>query len=373
MKQPGYPRILAIRLSEAERTRVSEAVLAATGADSLLHEANDIDETLDRIASGPWDVALLAIDGTAEATDLIVRLQAALIDTTLLLVTRQPSVDLLATALRLGVGGCITDTDSADEIAATVVRGVHRAAASRSLRQQREEDEAALERQRKRVDVLESQLTSLQEAVIEALLTAQEAREAGARVHSQRVRAYAAYFADVCNYPKSLRPHLERAALLHDIGKIALADDVLRRPGILMPEALEDLKPHAVMGEKILNGIEFLRPAALIVRHHHERFDGSGYPDGLSSESIPLGARLFSIVDALDAVTNNQNYRTAQPFDDAIEEIARWSGRQFDPYLIAQFRQVAPGVWTEIRTRVEEEERDWANPVAPAEIAKQSA
>jgi response regulator RpfG family c-di-GMP phosphodiesterase len=373
MNQPGYPRVLAVGLSEAERLRVSEAVRAATGADPLLHASADTDEALDYIISGAWDAALLAVDGTGEATELIVRLQAALIDTTLLLIAERPPVELLTTAIRLGVTDCITGTNSADEVAAAVLRAAQRTTAARSLRQQREENQSALEMQRARVEVLETQLTSLQEAVIEALLTAQEARETGARVHSQRVRAYAAYLADVCGYPKSLRPHLERAALLHDIGKIALADDVLRRPGILMPEALEDLKPHAVMGEKILNGIEFLRPAALIVRHHHERFDGSGYPDGLTSESIPLGARLFSIVDALDAVTNNQNYRTAQPFDDAVEEIARWSGRQFDPYLVAQFRQVAPDVWVEIRTRVEEEEKGWTNPIAPAETAKQPA
>jgi response regulator RpfG family c-di-GMP phosphodiesterase len=303
-------------------------------------------------------------EGAAREMDLVVQLQASVSDTALLLLFDGATVERVIAAMRLGVTECVTTTASDDELAGAVLRAAQRTAANRALRQQREESDSALELQQKKVEVLQSQLTSLQQAVIEALLTAQEAREVGAKVHSQRVRAYAAYLAEVSGYPKSLRPHLERAALLHDIGKIALPDTVLRRPGVLMPDALEDLKPHAVLGEQILDGIEFLRPAALIVRHHHERFDGSGYPDGLTSEAIPLGARLFSIVDALDAVTNNQNYRTAQPFEDAIEEIARWSGRQFDPYLVAQFRQVTPDIWMRLREQVEEGCAQTAQPSA---------
>ena len=187
--------------------------------------------------------------------------------------------------------------------------------------------------------------------------------------HSQRVAEIADGIATALSFDADERRVLRRAALLHDIGKIALPDTVLMRPGVLMPDALEDLKPHAVLGEQILDGIEFLRPAALIVRHHHERFDGSGYPDSLTSESIPLGARLFSIVDALDAITNDQNYRAAQSFQDAVEEIARWSGRQFDPYLVAQFRQIPPEEWTQIRERIEADADSMSNELSPQDSA----
>lgn len=357
MTIPPYPRILALRLDARSLSRVRQALDAVLPGDSfLLEPLDDSDEALETLASAPWDVALLKVEAASTADmDFAVRLRASGSDTTVLLVTASPTVELMTAAMRLGITDCISDSTSGDELASALLRASQRTTAARALRRQRAETEDALHLQQKKLDVLQAQLTNLQEAVIAALLTAQEARERGAKIHCLRVQAYAAHLAEASGYPKSLRSHLERAALLHDIGKIALPDTVLMRPGVLMPDALEDLKPHAVLGEQILDGIEFLRPAALIVRHHHERFDGSGYPDSLTSESIPLGARLFSIVDALDAITNDQNYRAAQSFEDAIEEIARWSGRQFDPYLIAQFRQIDPQEWTEIRQRVESE------------------
>jgi len=364
------PRILAIRLSEEDHTRIRSSLDAALSPDSYrIHDVSDREHARDLLASAAWDVALLGIDSAAAGPsgemDLAVQLQAIGSETTLLLMTRSPTVTLLTSAMRLGITDCITEKTSAEELASAILRAVQRTKAARALHQQRIDKDSAHDLYQKKVDVLQSQLTNLQEAVIAALLTAQEARERGARIHCLRVRAYAAHLAEVSGYPKSLRPHLERAALLHDIGKIALPDTVLMRPGILMPDALEDLKPHAVLGEQILDGIEFLRPAALIVRHHHERFDGSGYPDSLTSESIPLGARLFSIVDALDAITNDQNYRAAQSFQDAVEEIARWSGRQFDPYLVAQFRQIPPEEWKEIRERIEADANPMSNELSP--------
>jgi response regulator RpfG family c-di-GMP phosphodiesterase len=113
------------------------------------------------------------------------------------------------------------------------------------------------------------------------------------------------------------------------------------------------MRVHVEFGEQYLNGIDFLRPAALIVRHHHERYDGSGYPDGLRGQNIPLGSRILTIADALESLTSHQQYRAARSMHEAIEEIGRWSGRQFDPLLVTNFVRVSGDTWSQIREQAE--------------------
>ncbi len=195
---------------------------------------------------------------------------------------------------------------------------------------------------------------TMESSVMEALLSTLAMREANCVLHALRVQAYASYFARLVNYPESLRPHLEHAALLHDIGKIGLSDALLFRSGVFTPAEVDRMQSHAAAGEQILHHIPFLRPAAQIVRHHHERFDGEGFPDGLRGEKIPLGARIFSIVDTLDAMTSDRPYRPAQTFEKAQQEMERCAGSHFDPYLTNVFLQVSPASWINLRRQVEE-------------------
>jgi putative nucleotidyltransferase with HDIG domain len=180
-------------------------------------------------------------------------------------------------------------------------------------------------------------------------VAALDAREHKTFSHSFRVRAYTRYLARRAGYPPALLPSLEQGALLHDIGKIAVADAILLKPAKLTAEEWVEMRKHPTAGDEILKRVPFLRPASAIVRHHHERFDGTGYPDALKGAEIPLGARLFTVADTLDAMTSDRTYRKGPGFEAARAEIHRHSGRQFDPHIVELFLKISPATWVQVR------------------------
>ena len=137
--------------------------------------------------------------------------------------------------------------------------------------------------------------------------------------------------------PKEEINVIARGAFLHDIGKMAIPDDILRKPGKLTEDEMAIMKEHCYRGYKIISRIPFLAEASEIVYSHQERYDGLGYPRGLKGEEIPLGARIFSIADTLDAMTSDRHYRARLPHSVARDEIIQWSGRQFDPQIVQAF------------------------------------
>jgi len=149
-------------------------------------------------------------------------------------------------------------------------------------------------------------------------------------------------------------PPLARAALLHDIGKIVVADSILLKPGKLTEEEWLQMRRHVLAGEEMLNRIPFLRASAPVVRHHHERYDGKGYPNGLAGEQIPLGARLFSLADTLDAMTSDRAYRKATGLPEVYAEVSRERGMQFDPQLADLFLKTPERVWQQVRDSLDQ-------------------
>jgi HD-GYP domain-containing protein (c-di-GMP phosphodiesterase class II) len=141
--------------------------------------------------------------------------------------------------------------------------------------------------------------------------------------------------------PDGALEDIGRGALLHDIGKIGVPDSILLKPGPLTPAEWVEMRRHPEVGFRILERIDFLRPAAEIVLAHQERYDGGGYPRKLQAGQIPLGARIFMIADTLDAMTSDRPYRKAASFADAREEIARCAGTQFDPDCVQAFAAIA--------------------------------
>ena len=174
----------------------------------------------------------------------------------------------------------------------------------------------------------------LASAVVEVLSTALDIRDNMTHRHSQRVARMAAAVAKQMGLSQREVLEIEYAAALHDIGKIGVADSILRKADPLEPNEWKEMRRHSELGYEILNGIDFLRSAAEIVYAHHERYDGTGYPRGLVAEEIPLGARVFAVVDAFDAMTSRRPYREAISRDLASIEIARNSGTQFDPQVV---------------------------------------
>ena len=155
--------------------------------------------------------------------------------------------------------------------------------------------------------------------------------------HSARVASVSRLVGEYCGLPDEELRHLELGALLHDIGKIAIPRNVLMKPGKLTDEEWRVMKEHPAIGSRVLLGFPELAEEAQVVYSHHESYDGAGYPQGLSGEQIPFGARIFSIVDTFDAMTSDRPYRAAQSVDAARTEIERVSGTQFDPKLVTVF------------------------------------
>lgn len=214
---------------------------------------------------------------------------------------------------------------------------------------------------------LREALANVQEAsetTLDALVAALDAREHETQAHSRRVGEFAVHLAGMLGVSGEPLEVIRRGAMLHDIGKIGISDTILLKPDRLTEDEWAEMRKHPLIGYWILNGVETLRPAAEIVLAHHEKFDGSGYPRGLKREAIPLGARIFSVVDTLDAITSDRPYQTGKLYEAARDEIVRHTGHQFDPRVVEPFLDVVPGVWTEIRQNTLE-----GNPRAASEIA----
>jgi ribonuclease P protein subunit RPR2 len=188
-----------------------------------------------------------------------------------------------------------------------------------------------------------AQRHALEESYLEtvtALALALDTKDTGTRQHSERVRRYADELLEaVAPGAQEDDASFDYGFLLHDMGKIGIPDGILQKPGPLTPAERRRMQTHTVIGEQMLGGVAVLRGQGLsVVRSHHERWDGRGYPDGLAGEDIPLGARVFAVADALDAMTSNRPYRRAIPWRAAREEIVAQAGKQFDPEVVAAFR-----------------------------------
>jgi diguanylate cyclase (GGDEF)-like protein/putative nucleotidyltransferase with HDIG domain len=183
------------------------------------------------------------------------------------------------------------------------------------------------------------EMASLHLRTIEALALAIEAKDHTTRDHLQRVQVYAVEVGKELGLDESQLEALRAAALLHDIGKLAVPEHIISKPGKLTREEFEKMKIHPVVGAEILERVRFPHPVTPIVRSHHERWDGTGYPDGLRATSIPIGARILAAVDCLDALASHRQYRRALPLDEAMSKVVAESGKAFDPQVVEVLQQ----------------------------------
>jgi response regulator RpfG family c-di-GMP phosphodiesterase len=193
------------------------------------------------------------------------------------------------------------------------------------------------------LEIERGQRSLLQESYLEtvtALAIALESKDSRTHSHSYRVERYAVELLSAIE-PKRLAddPAIRYGFLLHDVGKIGIPDGILQKPGPLTPAERRRMQTHTVLGEQMLGGVAFLQGEGLrIVRSHHERWDGKGYPDGVAGADVPLGARVFAVADALDAMTSHRPYRRALRWNAARDEILAQAGKQFDPDVVDAFR-----------------------------------
>jgi len=187
---------------------------------------------------------------------------------------------------------------------------------------------------------------------LEALGNALDLKDAETEGHSKRVTAFTMAIAHALGLPDERRKVIGRGAFLHDIGKMAIPDAILRKPGRLTPEEQAVMREHCLLGYQMLRKIPFLHEAAEIVYSHQEHFDGSGYPRGLRGEQIHLGARVFAVADAFDAITSDRPYRAAQSISSARREIEKNSGTQFDPAVVTVFQSISDEFWVKLRDQI---------------------
>jgi response regulator RpfG family c-di-GMP phosphodiesterase len=267
-----------------------------------------------------------------------------------IMITGIMDINTAIDSLRIGACDFITKPFELPALQRAVSRALER---RRLLIENRRYREDLEQKVRHRTRELHGALRDVQESyknTLEALVTVLDAREHETHAHSQRVREYTLTLARRLGLRFDDLIQTGRGALLHDVGKIGVRDSILLKPGRLNEEEWIEMRKHPQIGYNILQSIEFLAPAARIVLCHQERWDGKGYPNGLAGFDIPLGARIFAIVDAMDAMTSDRPYRKAQSFETALKEICSCAGTQFDPRLTDLFLQIPIESWNAIHS-----------------------
>lgn len=210
----------------------------------------------------------------------------------------------------------------------------------------------------KRTEMLNSAIGDLERSydiTLEALGDALDLKDTETEGHSRRVTAYTIALARAMQLPPQEIRTIARGAFLHDVGKMAIPDAILLKPGRLTRDEQSTMREHCARGYQMLRKIPYLREAAEIVYSHQEHYSGSGYPRGLKGEEIPLGARIFAVADALDAITSDRPYRSATSFATARREIKKNTGTQFDPAVVDVFLQMPDRVWEDLRAEIQGE------------------
>ncbi len=293
------------------------------------------------------DIKMPVMDGL----EFLRRARAVDADAAIIVITGVGDMKTAIESLKCGAYDFIVKPVNVEEVLIAAERALER----RQLLMERREYHTLLER---RVDEatrdLAAALNELEDTyrtTLEALGSALDTRDVGTHAHSRRVVGYSLALARAHNLPESQMRDIEHGVLLHDIGKIGIPDAILLKPGPLTKDEWTIMRTHPEIGRRLIENIPFLKGAVPIVYCHHERWDGNGYPTGLREEQIPLGARIFAVVDAFDAMTFDRPYSKAISFEAAKAEIVRCAGSHFDPAVVTSFVKVPDALLQEIRQK----------------------
>jgi putative nucleotidyltransferase with HDIG domain len=268
------------------------------------------------------------------------------------MVTAIHDISVAIDSMRRGAYDYLLKPFEREHLVSTVQRALdHRQALQDSHNYQQNLEQVV----RARTEMLRQAMENLEhsyDVTLEALGDALDLKDSETEGHSKRVTAYTIALARAIGIGPAQIKVIARGAFLHDIGKMAIPDNILRKPGKLSSEEQEVMREHCARGYNMLRKIPFLAESAEIVFTHQEHYDGSGYPNGLRGSEIPIGSRIFAVADTLDAITSDRPYRKATSFDDAREEILRCSGSQFDPAVVEVFLKVPNELWHELRSEI---------------------
>ena len=324
-----------------------EVTLAASGREALQAlNTGDFDLVL-------TDIVMQDINGIA----LLEKVHSQHANLPVVMVTAIHDISVAIEAMRRGAYDYLLKPFEREHLISTVDRALeHR----QSLEDSQNYQQSLEQMVRARTEMLRHAMEDLEhsyDVTLEALGDALDLKDSETEGHSKRVTAYTIALARAMGISPAEIKVIARGAFLHDIGKMAIPDEILRKPGKLNEDEQAIMREHCSRGYHMLRKIPFLAGAAEIVFCHQEHYDGSGYPNGLRGREIPIGARIFAVGDTLDAITSDRPYRKARSFDAAREEILRCSGTQFDPSVVEVFLKIPNELWQELRSEISGQNR----------------
>jgi len=343
-------KILVVDDEEAIREVVS-TLLEAQGYVCTVRQNGRL--ALEAFREGAFDLVLSDIVmPEMDGLKLLAELRRDDPDVPVIMVTAMHDISIALEAIRAGAYDYILKPFERDQLHMSVRRALdHRQLVLENRTYQSDLEHLVAERTQQ-LSIALQDLEQSYDYTLEALGGALDAKDAETEGHCQRVTAFTITIAQKMGVDKGLLRQIARGAFLHDIGKMGVPDQILRKPGPLTNEEREIMRKHCEIGYAVLQRIPFLKEAAEIVLSHQECFDGSGYPRGLKGEQIPLGARIFAVADTLDAMISDRPYRKALPISAAREEIERFSGRQFDPQVVEVFLAQPERLWAELHEKI---------------------
>jgi putative nucleotidyltransferase with HDIG domain len=294
------------------------------------------------------DLMMAELDGIG----LLERTKEKYPDMPVVMVTAVHDISVALAALRNGAYDYLLKPFEREQLLATVRRALENRRLKLENRAYQVNLETLVAARTEQLRQAMSDLERSYDITLEALGDALDLKDAETEGHSKRVTAFTIAIARAMGLSADRIRVIARGAFLHDIGKMAIPDAILRKPGALTPEEVAIMKEHCWHGYQILRKIPFLTEAAEIVFAHQEKWDGSGYPRSLKGDEIPLGSRIFSLADTMDAIMSDRPYRAAQPFSVARDEIIKWSGRQFDPNIVKTFVEMPESIWHDLRKEI---------------------
>lgn len=308
---------------------------------SILESGDEFDLVLS-------DLMMAEMDGIA----LLEKAKERYPDVPIVLVTAVHDISVALQALRNGAYDYVLKPFEREQLLHTVRRALEHSRLKRENDAYRTNLEALVAARTQQWKTANTRLEESYDITLAALGDALDLKDNETEFHSRRVTAFTIAIARKMGLPKEHIKVIARGAFLHDIGKIAIPDEILQKPSKLTVEEMEQMKEHCYLGYKIISRIPFLAEASEIVYSHQERFDGSGYPRGLKGEQIPLGARIFAIADTLDAMRTDRVYRKAQSMEAVRKEVQAWSGKQFDPDIVKVFLEMPDDIWEDLRSDI---------------------
>lgn len=349
MRQDSFASRILIVDDEREITEILSDLLSG---DLECETAGSAEEALTRVRQSEFrlvisDITMPGMSGL----EMVPHIKQIAPDTVVVMISGLQTVESAIEAMRLGAFDYVMKPFDLRQVEAVVKRALEHHELIVAKQRYENHLEELVDQRTAELDQALASLEDAYRSTLKALTAALETRDSETHGHSERVVTYSLRLGRECGLDSAHMKALEFGSLLHDIGKIGVPDAILRKPAKLTEEEWVRMREHPLHGQQILRGIEFLNRASCVVAQHHEKWDGSGYPLGLSGEDIDICARIFAVADAFDAITSDRVYRRGKSYEAAAQELDEWAGKQFDAKVVAAFHRVPKEDWEELHRR----------------------